>query len=247
MEPVVSVKNLTKRFGKITAVNGILFDIQEGEIFGLLGPNGAGKTTTIQMLLGVLTPDAGEISIFGKSFQKHREEILLQTNFSSSYISLPWNLTVEENLKLFARLYGVANAAARIDELLTQFSFTEERSRLTGKLSSGQLTRLFLAKTLLNRPKLLLLDEPTASLDPEIADRTRQLIRRLAKEEGTTIVYTSHNMPEVESLCDRVAFLQHGRFLVIGQTKDILTRHGHRNLEETFIHFVRSLEQSTVE
>ena len=166
-----------------------------------------------------------------------------KTNFIAVFALL--NQIVEENLQVFARLYGISSPKYRIAELLKQFDMEPEQKRLTGKLSSGQLTRLFLVKALLNRPRVLLLDEPTASLDPDIAQRTRHLIQRLAREDGTSIIYTSHNMVEVESLCDRVAFLQNGKFLVVGQTKEILKQYGHQNLEQTFIHFVRSLEQST--
>lgn len=240
----LAVKSLVKKFGAHTAVDGISFSVQAGEIFGLLGPNGAGKTTTIQTILDVITPDSGQIEVFGLPFPTHREEILGQMNFSSSYVSLPWNLTVEENLAVFSKLYSLPSPKQRIHELLELFSIADERKTMTGKLSSGQLTRLFLAKALLNHPRLLLLDEPTASLDPDIAQRTRELIKNLARQEKTSIIYTSHNMTEIENMCDRVAFLQHGRFLVVGKTQEILKRYGHQNLEEAFIHFVRSLEQT---
>lgn len=238
MNPVV-VESLEKRFDDVTAVDGISFSIGEGEIFGLLGPNGAGKTTTIQMLLGVITPDGGTISVFGKDFARRGEEIRSSMNFSSSYISLPWNLTIEENLTVFGKLYSVPNLKLRIEELLELFGLMEFRKTITGKLSSGQLTRLFLAKAFINRPKLLLLDEPTASLDPDIADKTRQTLVRLTKEERTTVLYTSHNMAEVESLCNRIAFMHHGKILAHGTPADVIRSYGKENLEGVFLHVAR--------
>lgn len=239
MDPIVRVDKLTKSFDGVVAVNGISFVIQPGEILGLLGPNGSGKTTTIQMLLGVLTPDGGEITIFGKPLRHHREEILAQVNFSSSYVSLPWNLTIEENLRVFARLYGVKGFPERLAELLKVFDLSAHRHTLTGKLSSGQLTRVFLAKALLNRPRLLLLDEPTASLDPDIADRTRQTLLALSAEEGMSILYTSHNMAEVSLMCRRVAFLRHGKILAAGTPESLTEFFGKQNLEEVFLHIAR--------
>ncbi len=239
MAPIVRAENLIKSFDGVMAVNGISFAIQPGEILGLLGPNGSGKTTTIQMLVGVLTPDGGEITVFGKSLRAHREEILAQVNFSSSYVSLPWNLTIEENLRVFARLYGVKGFPERMAELLQVFDLSGYRHTLTGKLSSGQLTRVFLAKALLNRPRLLLLDEPTASLDPDIADRTRQTLLALSAEEGMSILYTSHNMAEVSLMCRRVAFLHHGKILAEGTPESLTEFFGKQNLEEVFLHIAR--------
>ncbi len=240
MPTLVQVQNLTKRFDDVLAVDGISFAIEQGEIFGLLGPNGAGKTTTIHMLLGVITPDEGSISMFGKPLAGHEQELLQKMNFSSSYVSLPWNLTVEENLRVFGMLYSVRGLHERIEELLRLFGLTQHRGIVTGKLSSGQLTRLFLAKALINRPKLLLLDEPTASLDPDIADRTRQTLLRLTREEGITVVYTSHNMMEVEALCDRILFLHHGRILAQGTPADVVASYGKENLEGVFLHVART-------
>lgn len=242
MNPVVSVNNLTKHFGTVTAVNDISFDIREGEIFGLLGPNGAGKTTTIHMLLDVIAPDAGEIRIFGKTFIENREEIMRNMNFSSSYLSLPWNMTVEENLMLFARLFSVKLSKQRIAELLELFDLTDMRKKLTGRLSSGQHSRLLLAKALINSPRLLLLDEPTASMDPDFADRIRTILRNLAKDESTTILYTSHNMSEVEEMCNRVAFLHHGKILSIETPQEMIARYGKQDLEDVFIHIARAKE-----
>jgi ABC-2 type transport system ATP-binding protein len=239
MDSALSVRNLVKRFGQVTAVNGISFDVRKGEVFGLLGPNGAGKTTTIQMILDVITPDGGQIEIFGKSLSLHREEIYKQINFSSSYVSLPWNMTIEQNLRFIAQLFGVPHASERIDELLVLFSLESKRKEMTGKLSSGQLTRVMLAKALVNRPKLLLLDEPTASLDPDIADRTREMLKKLVRDERTTIIYTSHNMSEVEYMCDRIAFLHRGKFLAEGTPNDVIAKYGKQNLEDVFIHVSR--------
>lgn len=239
MEPILCVENLAKAFDGVTAVKGISFSIQPGEIFGLLGPNGSGKTTTIQMLMGVLTPDRGQISVFGKPLRQHREEILKQMNFSSSYVSLPWNLTVEENLRVFARLYGVPDYGTRSHDLLETFELTPFRKTLTGKLSSGQLTRLFLVKALLNQPRLLLLDEPTASLDPDIADRTRQTLMQLSAEQGVAMLYTSHNMAEISLMCRRIAFLHHGRILAEGSPDELTHHFGKKDLEQVFLHIAR--------
>lgn len=244
MAPTLEVAHLRKTFGTVVAVDDVSFAIQEGEIYGLLGANGAGKTTTIQMLLGVTTPDSGSITVFGKSLAAERGTILQQTNFSSSYVSLPWNLSVEENLRVFARLYSVAHAGERIIELLRLFDLERHRKTITGKLSSGQLTRLFLAKALINRPRLLLLDEPTASLDPDIADRTRQTLMKLAAEDHVTMLYTSHNMSEIESMCDRVGFLHHGMILTEGTPDEIIRQYGKQNLEDVFLHIARTPKEA---
>ncbi len=184
-DPIVQVRNLTKRFGDFTAVDGVSFDIRQGEILGLLGPNGAGKTTTIQMLLGLITPTAGEISMFGLPFDRHREEILGRVNFSSTYVSMPQALTVEENLRVIAKLYGMDRVTARIDDIVKRLEMEEFRTKITRKLSSGQMTRLSLAKAFLTEPKVLFLDEPTASLDPDIADKTRALIKEIRRSTGS--------------------------------------------------------------
>lgn len=210
---VLEVKNLTKRFGKFTAVDDISFNVKEGEIVSLLGPNGAGKTTTIQMLLGVLTPTFGSIEYFGKDFKSYREEILKKVNFGSSYIRLPWRMTVEENLDVIARLYEVKNRKERIRKLLEAFEMSEFRTRMMSALSAGQVMRVILAKAFLNYPKVLLLDEPTASLDPDVAQKVRDFLNKEQKEFGTSILLTSHNMAEVEELSDRVIFLNRGKIL----------------------------------
>ena len=198
--PIISVKNLVKKFDKVTAVNNLSFNIEKGKITGLLGPNGAGKTTTIQMLLDLITPTSGEIKIFGKNLHKNREEILNSINFSSPYVSLPSNLTVWENLATFARLYGVKDIKDKVRKLTKFFEIEHLLSKMTSTLSTGQLTRLNLTKALLNDPKLLLLDEPTASLDPVIADKTIKMLSRIQKERNVTILYTSHNMKKIKKL-----------------------------------------------
>ncbi|MDE2312253.1 MAG: ABC transporter ATP-binding protein [Patescibacteria group bacterium] len=211
MTEILQAKNLVKQFGSFTAVDNISFVLKEGEILGLLGPNGAGKTTTIQMLLGVLTPTAGEVFYFGKNLKQRREQILEQVNFSSTYTNLPWDLTVWENLHFASYLYQIADRKKRIGELLEIFKIADLRKNKLNSLSSGQITRVNLAKAFLNSPKVLLLDEPTASLDPDVAGYIREFILRERKKFQVSIVFSSHNMAEVEELCDRVIFINHGR------------------------------------
>ncbi len=239
MAAIIEVQNLVKTFGETRAVDGLSFRVEEGTITGLLGPNGAGKTTTIQMLLDLITPTSGEIRMFGKDMRAHREEILGQLNFSSPYVSLPGNLTVWENLATFARLYSVRNVREKIAQLAEFFGIGEFLSKMTSNLSTGQLTRLNLAKALLNEPKLLLLDEPTASLDPDIADRTRQLLMQIQKERGVTILYTSHNMEEVEEICDKVIFIAHGKLKDEGTPEELISRYGKGDLNDVFLHIAR--------
>lgn len=236
---VVEVKDLKKSFNGTQAVAGVSFTIYEGEILGLLGPNGAGKTTIIQMLLGLTTRDEGEISILGLDLDRNREAILQQVNFSSAYVSLPLSLKVWENLKIFAKLYGVAHVQEKIDEVLALFEMEEIRNQLTRHLSTGQVTRLCLAKSLLNSPKLLFLDEPTASLDPDIADKTRNLLKRVCDKTGLTILYTSHNMKEMEEMSDRILFLHHGKIIATGTPKEIIQQYQGQDLEEIFINVAR--------
>ena len=238
-EPIVEVKNLTKRFGDFTAVDGIAFDIQPREILGLLGPNGAGKTTTIQMLLGLVTPTAGSIRMFGLDLAAHREEILQQVNFSSTYISMPYSLTVEENLWVVAKLYGMADIPRRIGEVLKKVEMEESRTKITRRLSSGQMTRLALAKAFLTEPKVLLLDEPTASLDPDIAHKIRALLKEVRRSSGLSILYTSHNMKEMEEMSDRIIFLQKGKIVAQGTAQEITQRFGQRDLEDVFLKLAR--------
>lgn len=227
---VLSVQNLTKEFDKppknfrerfmwfskkekFKAVDNISFDVKEGEILGLLGPNGAGKTTTTQMLLGVTTPTSGHISVFGMDFKLKRTEILKQLNFSSAYLNLPWRLTVEENLKIFAGLYEIKNSTNRINEVLMMFEADDLRKKKISQLSAGQKTKVMLCKAFLNKPKLIYLDEPTASLDPDVADKMRKYLVSLQKKDKVSVLFTSHNMSEVEEICDRVIFLNHGKIV----------------------------------
>jgi ABC-2 type transport system ATP-binding protein len=238
-QTVVEVRNLTKRFERVTAVDGISFEIYQGEILGMLGPNGAGKTTTIQMLLGITSPTGGEIRILGLDLNRRREEILGQVNFSSSYVSLPQSLTVWENLRVFAQLYHVKNYREKIDHLLSVFEITQLRNTVSRKLSTGQSTRVSLAKALLNDPKILFLDEPTASLDPDIADKTRSMLKAIRAESGLTILYTSHNMKEMEEMSDRIIFLDKGRIISTGTPAEIMKRFQGEDLEEVFLKVAR--------
>ncbi|OGQ53127.1 MAG: ABC transporter ATP-binding protein [Deltaproteobacteria bacterium RIFCSPLOWO2_02_FULL_53_8] len=239
MNPLVEVRELTKLFGSVKAVDNISFDVYEGEILGIIGPNGAGKTTTLQMLLDLTTPTFGEIRIFGMTLASNRPEILAKVNFSSSYISLPHSLTVRENLKIFAKLYGVDSPAARIRELASAFEIDNLMDVPVRRLSSGQITRVCLAKSLLNDPKILFLDEPTASLDPDIADKTRAMLKRIKAERGLSILYSSHNMQEMEEISDRVIFMDHGRIIAVGRPAEIKAQFDGASLEEVFLKVAR--------
>lgn len=236
---VVEVRNLTKRFQGFTAVDNISFDIKKGEILGLLGPNGAGKTTTIHMLLGLITPTVGNIHMFGLDLATHRETILQQVNFSSTYISMPFSLTVEENLKVIARLYELKHIQHRIDDIVKKLEMEDIRHRLTRKLSSGQMSRLTLAKALMTEPKVLFLDEPTASLDPDIVNKIKSFLKEYQRSEGLSILYTSHNMREMEEMSDRIIFLQRGKIVAEGTVQEIIQRYGQRDLEEVFLKLAR--------
>ncbi|MEO8638088.1 MAG: ABC transporter ATP-binding protein [Candidatus Taylorbacteria bacterium] len=244
--PIIEVKNLVKDFGDTRAVDGLSFSIEEGKITGLLGPNGAGKTTTIQMLLDLVTPTSGTISIFGLDMKHYREEILSKVNFSSPYVALPGSLKVWENLKTFARLYGVKNINQKIEELSDFFEIREFLPKMTSALSTGQLTRLNLTKALLNDPKLLLLDEPTSSLDPDIADKTRQMLLRIQREKGVSILYTSHNMAEVEEICERVIFINHGKLEDQGTPKELVAKYGRKDLNDVFLAIARESTKSEI-
>jgi len=226
---VLTVKNLTKKFKNFIAVNNISFSLKEGEILGFLGPNGAGKTTTIQMLLGVLTPTAGAIKYFNQDFTKHREEILEQVNFSSTYTKLPWRLTVRENLTFASFLYQINNRRARINKIVKIFKIERLINQAMSELSAGQLTRVNLAKAFINYPKVLLLDEPTASLDPDVADYIRHFLLEERRKFKVSIIITSHNMAEVEEVCDRVIFINDGKIIADdtpdGLAKTIKTSH----------------------
>jgi ABC-2 type transport system ATP-binding protein len=232
--------NLCKSYGRIRAVDDVSFHVDHGEILGLLGPNGAGKTTTISMVLGVLEPTSGSIAIEGIDLARKRSAALAHANFAAVYAPLPGNLTVYQNLRVFGLLYDVANLPARIDTLIEEFELTPLRDTKAGVLSSGEQTRVALAKAVINQPRLLLLDEPTASLDPAAAETVRRQIRALASQRGCGILWTSHNMYEVEEVCDRVLFLSHGKQLLEGDPKKLPEEHGARTLEELFLQMARA-------
>jgi ABC-2 type transport system ATP-binding protein len=239
---VLQIRDLTKRFNDVVAVDGLSFNIARGEIVGILGANGAGKTTTLQMILGLIRPTSGRIEIFGRDHERHRIEILRRMNFSSVGVNLPMNLTVSENLWIFAKLYGVKDAWRRLDGLLNLMEIHHLRHAITGGLSSGEVSRVNLCKALLNRPELLLLDEPTASLDPDIADKVRKILRRVQQEDGVAILYTSHNMRDIEEICDRVLFLRAGHLMAEGTPAQVIEQFRTHNLEEVFIRIARSGE-----
>jgi ABC-2 type transport system ATP-binding protein len=239
MHDVLSVENLTKKYSSAAAVDGISFTLKRNEIVGLLGPNGAGKTTTINMVLGVLEPTAGSIRIEGMDVARHRSQALNCTNFAAVYAPLPGNLTVYQNLYIFGLIYGVKDLPKRIESLLKQFELGQFRKAKAGILSSGEQTRLCLAKAMLNEPHLLLLDEPTASLDPATAQDIRTKIREFAMHGSCGVLWTSHNMHEVEEVCDRVLFLSHGKILLEGDPKRLPQEHGKSTLEELFIAVAR--------
>lgn len=211
MNEVLVVKNLCKSFGSFHAVSDISFSLSQGEILGFLGQNGAGKTTTIQMLLGVLTPTSGKIEYFGRNFHLHKEELLESINFSSAYTNLPYNIKVKDALHFVSYFYALPNRALRVKEIVESFNLTQLLDSRVASLSAGEQTRLNLAKAFLNRPKVILLDEPTASLDPETAQMAREYIYKIKQQEKMSVVFTSHNMVEVEELCDRVIFIENGK------------------------------------
>lgn len=231
--PILQVTNLAKRFGSFTAVHGISFSLKEGEIVGLLGANGAGKTTTIAMMLGIISPTSGSISVFGKDFLTHREEILKDMNYSSAYVKAPWRLTVWEHVYVFALMYEVKDPKKKVDEMLAAFHLSDLRNTLTGDLSSGNIARLNLAKAFVNQPRVILLDEPTSSLDPDIADRVRKFITMSRKTYNTTMLITSHNMAEIEEVCDRVIFMSHGK-IIAEDTPEGLTK----KIKKTRVHLM---------
>ncbi|MBV9080063.1 MAG: ABC transporter ATP-binding protein [Elusimicrobia bacterium] len=236
---VLSVSHLRKQYEALVAVEDLSFEVKPGEIVGLLGPNGAGKTTTINMVLGVLQPTAGSIRIEGLDLASRRRTALAQTNFAAVYAPLPGNLTVEQNLRVFGLIYGVPDLGNRIEELIRRYDLERMRKTKSGFLSSGEQTRVSLAKAMLNRPRLLLLDEPTASLDPSIASEIRGLIRSYAAKDCGGVLWTSHNMYEVQEVCDRVLFLSHGKLLMQGDPKTLPAEHGKATLEELFIAVAR--------
>lgn len=238
-EVILEARSLTRAFGGITVLDAFSFRLHRGESLGLLGANGAGKTTAMNCLLGLTTPSSGDVLAFGLPLGSHRIGILRRTNFSSTYTALPGNLLVEQNLRVFAGLYGVPDPARRITGLLDLLEISHLRRRVTGELSAGESTRVSLAKALLNDPELLMLDEPTASLDPDIADKVRRVIRTVQRERQVAILYTSHNMRDIEEVCDRVIFLHRGRAVCEGAPADIVARSRRRSLEEVFISIAR--------
>jgi ABC-2 type transport system ATP-binding protein len=233
------VDKLHKEYGEVTALEEVSFAVQRGEIVGLLGPNGAGKTTTINIVLGVLRATTGSVEIDGLDIARQRARALARTNFAAVYAALPGNLTVIENLRFFGLLYSVDSLRFRVEELLEEFDLSSVRHTKCGLLSSGEQTRAALAKALINKPQLLLLDEPTASLDPSAAQIIRARIQHLASHGDCGILWTSHNMYEVEAVCDRVLFLSHGRVLLEGNPKTLPAEHGAATLEELFIRVAR--------
>tara|TARA_B100000470_G_scaffold211024_1_gene189606 strand:- start:455 stop:1186 length:732 start_codon:yes stop_codon:yes gene_type:complete len=238
---VIEINNLSKQFKKTLAVKNINFKIHKGTIIGLLGPNGCGKSTTIGMMLGLIKPTSGSVFINKKNIEneKNRTHLLEKMNFISPYIELPKKLTVEENLKVYGRLYGVKNLKEQIYDLMEKLNLTELRSRKTGELSSGQKNRVSLAKALVNNPEILLLDEPTASLDPDVGDYIRSFIEEYASKNKATILLASHNMNEVERLCSEVMMMKNGQIIDKGKNKDLIEKHGRKNLEEVFLKIVR--------
>jgi ABC-2 type transport system ATP-binding protein len=237
--PALRVERLGKAYGNVTALGEVSFSVGRGEIVGLLGPNGAGKTTTINVILGVLEPSAGRVTIDGIDIAQDRARALTRTNFAAVYAALPGNLTVVQNLRFFGLLYAVDSLRSRVEELLREFDLEHLRNTRCGLLSSGEQTRAALAKALINRPRLLLLDEPTASLDPSAAQIIRERIKNLAAFSGCGILWTSHNMHEVQAVCDRVLFLSHGKVLLEGDPNTLPQEHGAATLEELFIRVAR--------
>jgi ABC-2 type transport system ATP-binding protein len=239
----VAVDALVKRYKGITAVDGISFRLDTGSITGLLGGNGAGKTTTIAMIMGLVSPSSGTVTVLGANMPKERYQVLHRMNFESPYVDMPMRLTVRQNLTVFAQLYGVRDIAGRIGSLAAELDLTEFLDRPAGKLSAGQKTRVSLAKALLNRPEVLLLDEPTASLDPDTADWVRAHLERYRREHNATILLASHNMTEVERLCSRVIIMKKGRIEDDDTPLRLLARYGRATLEDVFLDVVRGRGQ----
>jgi len=237
----IEIKNLNKKYNDNLAVNNINFKIDKGSIVGLLGPNGCGKTTTIGMLLGLIKPSSGKVFINDQDIEneKNRTKILEKVNFISPYVELPKKLTVEENLKVYGKLYGVNNLRDKIFHLMKDLNLIEFKERKTGELSSGQKNRVSLAKALINEPEILFLDEPTASLDPDVGDYIRGYIENFVSKKGTTVLLASHNMNEVERLCNKVMMMKSGKIIDSGTCSNLINKHGRKSLEETFLKIVR--------
>ena len=236
----LEVRNIVKKFKSVTAVDRISFIIERNKTLGLLGPNGCGKTTSIGMMLGLISPTSGQIFIDGILLEKkNRIRLLSLMNFASPYIELPKKLTVQQNLEVYARLYGVKNFKERIDELTEDLNLQKFLLKKNGELSSGQKNRVALAKSLINKPKLLFLDEPTASLDPDIGDFVREYIERYKKNNELTILLASHNMKEVERLCDKIIMMKQGKIVDSGTCSELINKHGRKNLEDTFLKIAR--------
>ena len=244
MQTLVEVKNLKKSYGFKEAVKGISFKIKDNEILGLLGPNGSGKTTTIGMMLGLLKPSNGEIIIDGKKIEENRIEILKKINFISPYIELPKKLSVRQNLIVYGKLYSVSDIKRRIEYLSEKLRLGDLLNKITGELSSGQKNRVSLAKALINEPKVLLLDEPTASLDPEIGDFVRTFLENYKKEKKISILLASHNMNEVTRLCKLTLMMKDGIIIDSGSPEELINKHGRKNLEEVFLKLTRSNNES---
>ncbi len=236
---MIEVHDLGKRFDAVEAVKGIDFCVESGSFCALLGGNGAGKTTTLSMLLGLLVPTTGGIRVLGEDMTRHRYRVLHRMNFSSPYVDLPQRLTVLENLRVYAHLYGVADVRATLERLAAELELEGFLKRRYGTLSAGQKTRVALAKALLNEPEVLLLDEPTASLDPDSADRMRTYLEQYQQRSGATVLLASHNMPEVERLCAKVIMLRHGKIIDQGTPAALIERYGRANLEEVFLDIAR--------
>ena len=240
----IEIKKLTKIYNNYQAVNNISFEIEKNKTIGLLGPNGCGKTTTIGMMLGLVSPSAGEILIENKELKYYkRDEILKRFNFASPYVELPKKLTVKQNLEIYGRLYGIKNLKERINDISRDLDIKSFFERKTGELSSGQKNRVSLAKSLINKPEILLLDEPTASLDPDIGDFIRSYIQEYKLKNKVTILLASHNMSEVERLCDSVIMMRKGKIIDKGTCKQLIDNHGRNNLEETFLKLARSKDE----
>jgi len=239
---IIEVSNVNKQYGNTKAVRNLNFKINKGSIVGLLGPNGCGKSTTIGMMLGLIKPTSGEVIINNKNIENNRTNILQKMNFISPYIELPKKLTIEENLNVYGRMYGVKNLKDKIFELMKKLNLSEFKKRKTGELSSGQKNRVSLAKALINDPEILLLDEPTASLDPDVGDYVRSIIEDFSSDNKKTILIASHNMNEVERLCDEVMMMKDGEIIDKGKSLDLVTKHGRKNLEEVFLKIARNEE-----